>query len=74
MKKLSKDEMKKVVGGVMAPPPSTICNDGDRVAHCTWQHGACINQAWGYCPAGTEASCDMYCVRPDNSTYNPGNC
>ena len=73
MKQLSKEEMKKVMGGILGPPISTICGD-DRIAHCTWDHGACIHQAWGYCGAGTESSCDMYCVRSDGSTYNPGNC
>lgn len=73
MKQLSKEEMKKIIGGLMAPPPSTICQNGDYVAHCTWDHGACLNPTKGYCPAGTEASCDMYCVRPDGSTYYPSN-
>lgn len=73
MKDLFKDEMKMVKGGLMAPI-STICGDGDATAHCFWDHGACLHSAKGYCPSGSEADCDMYCVRPNGTTYYPGNC
>lgn len=70
MKKLSKEEMKKVIGGVLAPPDAGICGT-DKEAYCYWDHGACEPQAYGSCPSGTESYCDNYCVRSDGTTYSP---
>lgn len=59
MKKLSKEEMKNVVGGVQVIVD--CCPEGKKLAHCFWRHGACIDQDWGRCPAG-DHTCQEYCA------------
>ena len=64
---LSRNEMKNVMGGYVEGP----CNGTDRQAHCTWDHGACVNQDWGACPQGSGSSCEVYCVDKNNHSYWP---
>lgn len=68
MKKLTKDQMKKILGGSM--DPAAGCASGDTVAHCFWSAGQCGDQAWGNC-AGLGSNCQIYCVTSSGSTYYP---
>ena len=72
MKNLSKDEMKKVMGGVMAPPG---CQVGETTWHCTVgsqypENYTCQNTpSSGGC--GGAQSCRVYCATSSGSTYWP---
>lgn len=60
---MTKEEMKKVMGGVEDQQTIDCCTAPKKLAHCFWGHGACTNQKWGRCPAG-DSSCQEYCVEP----------
>ena len=62
MQKLSKDEMKKVLGGVVAPPPAGQCN-----VTCKTNYYACCNSNGLF-----DATCECYADGSSHSCDNGG--
>ncbi|MDP3394314.1 hypothetical protein [Sediminibacterium sp.] len=68
---LSRAAQKQVVGGYIEDPGEAGGKCGsDTEAHCFWIGGSCTNQAYGNC-AGQASNCELYCVRPNGTTYYP---